>query len=178
MTEEKKIGNWKELMILELTEDIKKANNFFISDYIGLGSEEMNEFRRELETSSSRYIVLKNSIAKIALDSAGFGDLKKHVTGGTGIVYADKDPAAAAKVIYKFGKTHKYLQVKGGYLEGNIVDAEKINYLASLPSRDELIAKVVYGLKAPISGFVGVLGNTIKSLIYVMQAIKEKRKTA
>ncbi len=175
MIEEKKIGSWKELMVLELTEDIKKANNFFISDYIGLESEEVNELRRELEASSSRYTVLKNSIAKIALDKAGFGDLKKHVTDGTGIIYADKDPAAAAKAISKFSKAHKFLKVKGGYLDGSIVDAEKIKYLATLPSKDELIAKFVYGIKAPITGFVGVLSNTLKSLIYVVHAIKDKK---
>ena len=135
----------------------------------------MNELRRELEASSSRYKILKNSIAKIALEDAGYSGLKKHVTGGTGIIYADKDPAAVAKILAKFSKAHEFLKIKGGYVEGNLIDAEKIKYLSTLPSRDELIAKVVYGLKAPISGFVIVLGNTIKSLVYVMQAIKDKK---
>ncbi|MFH1752703.1 MAG: 50S ribosomal protein L10 [Candidatus Omnitrophota bacterium] len=175
MTEEKKKNNWKELMTLELTKEIKNTNNFFISDYIGLAAEEVNELRRELETSSSRYMVFKNSIAKIVLDKAGLGDLKKHITGGTGIIYADKDPLAAAKTAAKFGKTHKSLKLKGGYMDGGIIDAEKILYLATLPGRDELIAKVVYGLKSPISGFVGVLSNTIKSLFYALEAIKNKK---
>ena len=134
MTENKKMESWKELMVLELTEDIKKQENFFIGDYIGLASEEVNELRRELGASPSRYKILKNSIAKIALEDAGYSGLKKHVTGGTGIIYADKDPAAVAKILAKFSKAHEFLKIKGGYVEGNLIDAEKIKYLATYPA--------------------------------------------
>ena len=178
MEEEKKIGSWKDLMVAELTEKIKENNNFFLSDYIGLASEEINTLRRELESSSSRYIVLKNSIAKIAFDKTGLGDLKKHINGGTGIIFSGDDIVAAAKILTKFSKAHESLKLKGGYLDGNSVDQDKIKYLATLPSREELIARVVYGIKSPISGFVGVLANTLKSLIYAIQAVKEKREAA
>lgn len=178
MNKEKKIGEWKKLMADQLTEKMKVSGNFFIADYVGLASEEINEFRRELESTSAKYMVVKNSIAKIAFDNAGLGDLVKYVEGGTGIVLSGNDPAATAKTVSKFSEAHKALKIRAGYLDGIVIDAVKINYLASLPSREELIAKVVYGIKSPISGFVSILGNTVKSLLYVIRAIKEKRGTA
>ena len=149
MAEEKKIGAWKELMVNQLTEKLKQDKNLLVSDYIGLSAEEMTELRRELESVSSRYMVLKNSIARIALDNAGFGELKKFVEGGTGIVTGGRDPAQTTKILSKFSKQYGSLKVKGGYLDGGVIDAAKLSYLATLPSRDDLIAKVVYAIKSP-----------------------------
>ena len=175
MEKDKKIGAWKKLMISELTGKLKSSKNLIVSDYLGLAGTEMDEFRRELESTSSRYMVLKNSMAKIALKEAGYEELAKYVTGGTGIVLSGKDPAATAKAVWRFSKSHSPVKVRGGYIEGGYVDSARVNYLAMLPSRKELITKVVYGIKAPISGFVGVLANTLKSLVYAVQAIKDKK---
>ncbi len=175
MENEKKINTWKEMMVLELSDRLKGSENFFMGDYIGLASEEVNTLRRELESSESEYMVLKNSVAKMALDKVGLEELKKYVTGGTGIIFSGKDPAAASKIAATFSKDHGALKLRGGYLQGSVVDAERINYLATLPGRDELIAKIVYGIKSPISGFVGVLSNTLKGFVYALQAIKDKK---
>lgn len=174
MEKEKKIGEWKELMVGQLTERIKENKNIMVSDYIGLAAEDVNELRRELETHQARYMVVKNSIAKIALKEAGLEGMADLVNGGTGIVFTGADSVAAAKVLSKFGKSHDSLKVRGGYLDGEAIDSARLTYLASLPGRDELIARVVYGIKSPISGFVGVLGNTLKGLLYVIQAIRDK----
>jgi len=175
MENETKIGNWKELMVTELTDRFKGSDNFYLSSYIGLKSEDMNELRRTLEAHSSTYIVLKNSIAKIALKNAGLNELSGLITGCIGVTLTGDDPVGIAKILAKFSKTHEPLKLKGGYLEGSIIDEAKLRYIASLPGREELIAKIVYMMKFPISGFVGVLGNTLKGFLYVLQAIKDKK---
>jgi len=175
MEEEKKIGEWKDMMVMELSEKIKDNSDFYLSEYIGLKADELNELKRLLEPFSSKYIVLKNSIAKIAFEKAGLGKLTNLIEGGTAIAFGGKDPVATAKAISTFSKSHNSLKLKGGYLDGDIIDGDKIKYLASLPSRDGLIAQVVFTLKSPISGFAGVLGNTLKKLMYAIQAIKDKK---
>jgi large subunit ribosomal protein L10 len=175
MENDKKMNTWKEMMVLELSDKLKGSENFFMGDYIGLDSEEINALRRQLEAISAEYMVLKNSVAKKALDDLGLGDLKQFVVGSTGLVLSGDDPAATAKTVTKFGKEHKALKLRGGFLQGNVVDAQRISYLATLPGREELLAKIVYTIKSPITGFVGVLGNTVKGLVYALQAIKDKK---
>jgi len=175
MEKEKKIGEWKELMIKEFTDIFNKDKNMYLSNFTGLKSEEMNELRRSLESSSAKYIVVKNSIAKVVLENAGLSDLVKMLNGGIGITLGGKDPINTAKTLARFGKGHTSLKTLGGYLDGELIDATRMKFLASLPSRQELIAKTVYGIKAPLSGFVGVLSNTLKKFVYVVQAIKEKQ---
>ncbi|MBL7069601.1 MAG: 50S ribosomal protein L10 [Candidatus Omnitrophica bacterium] len=175
MEKERKIGEWKEIMTKELAGDLKNSSDIYMSEYIGLKADEVNELRRQLETSSSKYLVVKNSIARIALESAGLGDLAKFVNGNTGMVLSGDNPILTARIISKFSKDHEALKIKGGLLDGDIIDMARIKFLASLPGREELIARIAYGMKSPISGFVFLLGNMLKSLVYVMQAIKDKK---
>lgn len=178
MEKEIKIGEWKELMVNELTDTLKENANFFLSNYVGLKSDEVNELRRSLESHDSKYLVVKNAIARIVFKNSGLKELVKFVEGDTGLAFGGNDAIAVARTMSKFAKTHEPLKFKGGYLDGDILDVEKIQYLASLPGREELIAKVVFGIKSPISGFVGVLSNTLKSFVYVVQAIKTSREGA
>jgi len=173
--ENKKIGEWKELMAQELAETFKKGKHLYISGYLGLKADEINELRRLLEPSGSSYLVVKNALARIALERAGLKELVQHVKDDTGVVLGGGDPVASAKAIARFGKSRESVKVRGGYLDGQAIDAERVMYLASLPSRQELIAKVVFGIKSPISGFVGVLSNTLKGFLYVIEAIRSKK---
>ncbi len=111
----------------------------------------------------------------MALESAGFEKLAKFINGGVGILLGGKDPIKAVKVASKFSKTHESLRLRGGYLDGEVIDETRIKYLASLPGRGELITKIAMGVKSPITGFVGVLGNTIKKFVYVIEAIKNAK---
>lgn len=176
MQNKAEVTEWKGLMVTELEELVKKESNFYIANYLGLKADEINELRRLLEPFSSKYFVLKNSLAKIAFKNIGLDDLTSFIKGGAGMVFGGNDPIQTAKTITKFSKNHKALKVTAGLFEGKIIDENKIKYLASLPSREELIAKIVYGIKSPIIGFVGVLSNTLKGLVYALQAIKDKKE--
>lgn len=174
MEQKKKIGEWKDIMAEELTEVLKRKPNIFLTNYLGLKADELNELRRSLEPYASKYLVVKNSIVRVALKNAGFGELVDLVDGGIGLALGGDDPIVAVKVLNKFSKSHEALKLKGGYLQGEVIDKQKINYIASLPSREQLIAKVVFGIKSPITGFVNILGNTLRNFVYVIQAIKDK----
>ncbi len=175
MENDTKVGSWKELMVNELSAELDKNPDFFISGYLGTESEDLNSLRRRLEEVSSRCKVVKNSIAKNVMAKRGLDELIKAIEGGTAIVFGGNDSAATAKIMAKFTKEKKSVQVRAGYLDGAIIDQARVSYLATLPGKKELIAKVVYGIKSPITGFVYVLANTLKSFLYVLQAIKEKK---
>ena len=173
--EKKKIGEWKEIMVKGLSDEFKKGSNVYISDYTGLKADELNELRQLLKPSLSKYLVLKNSIAKRALENAGLGKLKDLITGGTGMIFGGDDPIAAARVAHKFSKTHGALTFRGGYLDGKIIGIDRIKYIASIPGREELLRRIALGIKSPIYGFVSVLGNALRNVVYVIQAIKTKK---
>ncbi len=176
MVKEKiKIGEWKALMVSELSDGLKGSGNFYISDYLGLKADKANELRRLLEPVAKKYMVVKNSIVRKALETAGLKELSNMITGGTGLIFSDEDVVATAKVLAKFGKDNKSLKVRGGYIDGNIIDGQRVKELAALPSKEELIARVVYGIKAPITGFVGVLSNTLRGLVFCLEALKQKK---
>lgn len=177
IVEEKVIGEWKEIMAKELTDVLKENPNLCISNYIGLKAHELDELRRSLEPFSSKYLIVKNSIAKIALEKMKLGELIKFVNGSIGMVLAGDDPIQVVKVVTKFSKSHESLRLKGGYIEGEIIDEDKLRYIASLPNREQLIAKIVYGINSPVIGFVSLLGNTLKKFVYVIAAIKNAKKT-
>lgn len=176
MEKEKKIGEWKGLMVDALFEDIKKDRNFYISNFLGLKAGEINELRRSLESRhAAKYLVVKNSMVKIALEKEGLGDLVKLIDGGTGIVFGGTNSIETAKALTKFSKSHEQLKLRGGYIDGEIIDEARVKYIASLPSKKELITKIVCGMKSPITGFVSVLANTLKSFVFVINAIKDKK---
>ncbi len=174
--EDLKIAEWKSLMISELTDEIAKEKNFYVGAHSRLKSEEMNNLRRQLEQISSRYLVLKNTVARIAIKGAGFEPLNQYITGPVGLIFAGTDPVQTARLLSRFGKEHESFKFAGGYLNGSPIDAERIKYLAGLPGRNELIAKAVYTIKAPLAGLVGVLNNTLCGFLYALQAIKDKKE--
>ena len=95
--------------------------------------------------------------------------------GQLAFVYGGEDEVSAAKIISKLGKDNENLKMLGGVLEGKAMDQAEITALSKLPSKDELLAKVVGSLKAPISGFVNVLGGNLRGLVYTLKAIKEQK---
>lgn len=167
------ISQWKELMTKELAAEFDKKSDYYFVSYLGLKAEQMNELRRRLKQHSSECTVVKNSVAKIALEKAGLSALIKFVEGGI-VVITGKDAVTAAKTVVNFSKSHEALKIRGGYLAGDIVDETRIKFIATLPAKEALIGALACGLKSPLHGLVGVLSNTLRSFIGVIQAIKDK----
>ena len=164
----------KEFMVKGLAEDFASDKNLFITGFWGLGAHDLGGLRCSLKNVSSKYLVVKNSIAKRALKESKLDDLLSSIEGGVGIAFGGKDPVTTIKTLVDFGKSHKALDIRAGYLDGKLLDKSQIKQIAMLPSREELLTKLVWTMNSPVSGFVNVLAGVLRSFIYVVKAYKEK----
>ncbi|MFC1570371.1 50S ribosomal protein L10 [Candidatus Omnitrophota bacterium] len=169
----------RELMVKEMKDAFTDEKGFVISSIENVKAAEMDVLRKKIRQSGSRYMVIKNRLACIALEEAGIdGGITDTVKDknilGIGII--KDDPVQMAKFLVEFSKKNPGFKVSRGYLEGRSLEAEKIKQLAALPSREQLIAMVVGMMNAPIANFVGVLGGVLRSLVYAIKAVKEKKE--
>jgi len=162
----------KEKMVDELLEQIKVSPNFIITSYMGSSVSDLESLRRGLKKFSSNYVVVKNSIAKIALEKIDLKSECDKVDGGVGISLSGEDIVATCKTLVTFAKGHEKFKIKGGIIDGSSVSSDKIATIAALPSKQVLLAQVVTGIKSPITGFVNTLGGILRKFVYVVDAIK------
>ncbi|MDI3533710.1 MAG: large subunit ribosomal protein [Thermosediminibacterales bacterium] len=168
----------KERVVEEIRDKFERANSALLTDYRGLNVAEVTELRKQLREAGIEYKVVKNTLTRLAIKDFDYSDeLKEFLQGPTAIAFSYEDPVAAAKILSKFAKDHKNLEIKVGLVEGKVVDINGIKNLADLPSREVLIAKVLAGMQAPISGLVNVLNGPMRGLVYALQAIKDKKQS-
>ncbi len=141
-----------------------------LADYRGLSVAQMQDLRAQLREHQAEMRVAKNTLTKLAADAQDIEGLDGALEGPTALVFAWEDPAQPAKVLRDFARSSRILQIKAAVLEGQVVAATRVDDIADLPSRDELIAKVVGGVSAPLYGLVNVLSGPTRSLAYVLQA--------
>jgi large subunit ribosomal protein L10 len=167
----------KEAAIAELQRKLLGSTNLFLTDYTGLTVEQITRLRGELRKDGSSYAVVKNTLFSIAAADLA-KTLEKYLAGPTGVVFAGKDPVAPAKALKTFSDDVKAIGIKAAYIEGRIVDAKEVMVLASLPSKQELIAKLVGSLASPLRGLVTVLSGNQSGLVRVLNAIREQKAAA
>jgi large subunit ribosomal protein L10 len=154
----------------EITELLKGSSLTILTHYRGLSVTDMQTFRKTLRESDASFRVVKNTLTGIAADNADMSHIREYLEGPTAIVTSGDDPVGPAKATREFARSTRILEIRAGVLDGALVSAEEVERLATLPSREELLAKVVGGLNAPLAGMVGVLSGPIRSLAYVLQA--------
>lgn len=162
-----------------IVEDIKakfeNCQSAILIDYRGLTVEEVTDLRNKFREAGVEYRVLKNTMIRRAVDALGMEGLDSVLEGPTAVAFGMEDAVAPAKIISEFIKTTNKTEIKAGVLEGKAVDVAAVNALASLPSREVLVAKVLGSMNAPITGFVTALSGNIRNLLYVLNAIGEKK---
>jgi large subunit ribosomal protein L10 len=154
----------------EIAELLKGSPLTILTDYRGLNVQQLQTFRGGLREHGSSFRIVKNTLTGIAADNAGLDGVRPFLEGPTALVTSSDDPVGPAKTTQDFVRTSRVLTIKAGILEGSVISAEEVERLASLPSREELLGKVVGGLNAPLYGLVSVLSGPIRSLAYVLQA--------
>jgi large subunit ribosomal protein L10 len=160
----------KAQQIEEISELLRDSTLTILTDYRGLTVADMQGFRSQLREKEARLKVVKNTLTRIAARRVGLDVVTPLLEGPTAIVCTAADPVAAAKVVTDFARTSRILTIKGALLEGKLLPPAEVERLATLPPREELLAKVVGGLQAPLYGLVSVLSGPIRSLAYVLQA--------
>jgi large subunit ribosomal protein L10 len=157
---------------------LRRTQGAVLTDYRGLNVKSINELRRRLRAEGIEYRVVKNTLTKLAAEKADLPELGQYLTGPTAIAFGYDDPVSPARIIAGFAKESRVLTIKGGVVDGKVIDAAGVGALADLPSREVLLAQVVGGIQAPISGFVNVLQGTIRSLVYALDAVRRQRESA
>jgi len=168
----------KKQIVQELAEKIKNAKALVLADYRGLTVEEDTELRNALRKAGIEYRVVKNSMTRFAARQNGMEELEAYLVGPTAMAISTEDPVAPAKVLSEFVKKYKNFELKAGIIEGRLTDVDGLKAIAELPSREELVAKTVGMLNAPIYGFVNVLNANLRGLVVALNAIAEQKQKA
>jgi large subunit ribosomal protein L10 len=167
----------KEQLVVELRDKIQSATALYYTDFTGLNVKRMTELRRRFRRAGVEYVVIKNTLAARAVTEAGL-DSADRLRGPTGVVIGS-DAVVAAKVLADFARENEQRpQVKGGLLEGKVIDAEQVKKLALLPSRDQMLAELGAGFQAPLAGFVGALNGLMYMFVGAVDALRTQRESA
>jgi large subunit ribosomal protein L10 len=164
--------------ISELGEGIGQATNAFVIAFKGITVPQVTELRRQVRDTNSTYVVVKNTLALIAVKDSPLTALKDQFSGPTAVAFNRTDAVALAKALTKFAKDVPSISFKGAMLNGQIVPADQIQAIANLPSREQLIAKLLFVMQAPIRGLATVLQANIRNLAVVIGQIAEQRGAA
>jgi large subunit ribosomal protein L10 len=142
----------KKNVVTEISDKFKNSGSTVVAEYRGLSVAEVTELRRTLREENVEMKVYKNTLASLAADAAGVGDLKDVLTGPNALIFGP-DETAASRVLAQFAKKHKALVLKGGIVEGKVVDLETIKELSSLPNREGMLSMLLSVLQAPVAQF-------------------------
>ncbi|MBE0466364.1 MAG: 50S ribosomal protein L10, partial [Candidatus Desulforudis sp.] len=146
-----------------------------LSDYRGLSVAEMTALRRKIRESGAQMLVVKNTLTRLAAREAGIQDLDDLLKGPTAVAFAYEDEVTLSKLMAQFQKEYREFELKGGVLQGRVIPVESVQRLADLPPRDVLMGQVAGTFQAPIAGLVHVLQGNIRKLVYVLEAVREKK---
>ena len=171
--------------VKELEKLFSSANALVLAEYRGLTVTEQTKLRRELKNAGATFNVVKMSLAKRAAENIGYESILEHFAGPTGVAVIESDPVEAAKVLKQFSKDYDSFVVKGGLMESEPLTIDQINILASIETRDVLLAKIAGGFNSPLTkmalGLKGVLsksGYAFKALLDMKEANPETSSEA
>ena len=171
-----KILEMKKQQVQEMAAKLTEAGSIVLADYRGLTVEEDTELRSKMRAEGIEYKVVKNNIIKHAIQGTDLESLGDFLVGPTSIAISN-DEVAPAKVMFKFAKDLDAFELKAGAVDGEVIDLAGIEQLAKLPSKEQLIAKMLGSMNSPITGLVTVLSANIKGLAVALNAIIEKNQT-
>ena len=162
-------------LVQDIKEKIQNAKSVVLVKFNGLTVAEDTELRREFRKNNVEYKVLKNTLVKRAFNDVGVTDFDDDLTGPTSVAFG-ADETAASKVIVEAAKKYQdKVSVKSAYVDGGKVDVKGVQELAAMPSKEELIAKMLGSMQAPLTNFVGVLTAMPRGLVVALNAIAEQK---
>jgi len=165
--------------ITEMAQTVGKASHAFLIDYKGISVPAVTELRRQIRAANAEYVVVKNTLALRAVKDSPLGQLSDHFTGMTAVAYTATDVVGLAKVLHTFGKTNPNVKVKAALVEGRSVPPAALEQIASMPSRAELVAKLLGLMQSPLRRLVTVLSAPHRNVAATLAAVaKQKEGTA
>src|SRR5215813_2767716 len=165
----------KQKDIALLKEEFIGADNALVVNFQGLTVEKDWELRRALEKAELNYRVVKNTLGKIAVEGTPLEPLKDHFVGMTAIAYSENDPVGLAKVLSKFAKDNAQLTFKAGVVEGRVINIKDIDALAALPTKEELVSKLMFLLNSPAQRIATAVNGVARNLVVVLKQIADQK---
>lgn len=153
----------KKQIVTDLQEKFAAAQGVVVVDYTGVNAKQTTELRKAMRENNVEYVVAKNTLFLRAAEGAGYTGLEDVFTGVSAVAFSSEDAVKPANIISKFIKDNKVMVAKGGILEGEIIDAAKVEVLGSLPSKEELLSKVASCFKGPL-----------QNVCYALDAVRKK----
>lgn len=164
--------------VKEIIADLKATEIYYFVDYRGLTFSEATDLRARLAKADATLKVVKNTLAKRAAADAGIEGIDQLLKGPTAIAYCHGDPVQAAKIIQDFIKEKKKAAIRGGKLQRSVLASSDVEVLATLPSREQLIAQLVGAIASPLAGLANVLSGPIRGLVIVLAQVQEQKASA
>ncbi|MDD5269716.1 MAG: 50S ribosomal protein L10 [Candidatus Omnitrophica bacterium] len=166
----------KGIMVDEVAGLIKKNPYLFFVNFEKVKASKTEKLRKTLKKSSSELKVVKKSILKLALKKQKLDPLCDIAETSSAVTFSSEDPTKASKILYDFSRVEQNMAIKGGYMDGQVLSIENVKELAMMPPREVMLARVVGGLKAPITGLVNVLNGNLQKLVMVFNEISKKKE--
>ncbi|MBI4744900.1 MAG: 50S ribosomal protein L10 [Actinobacteria bacterium] len=166
----------KQLVVDEIADKLKQAKGVVLTDFRGLDVHALGDLRKKLIEQGIEYRVVKNTLIERAVDKCELAEVKEHLTGPTALAFDYNDSISIAKILVNFEKTNDFFNVKAGVIEGRILNKDEVKKVASIPSREQLIANLLCGMQSPISGLANVLSASIRGLAIALKAVADQRQ--
>lgn len=173
------IREQKEQVVNEIRELIENSKSVVVVNYQGINVEEDTELRKIMRENNVQYKVLKNTMVNLAMEGRDVEGFAEYLNGPNSFLFAE-DEVTGAKLMKKFIKDKKKLEIKAGFVDGHVLTAAEVDTLAEMPSKEELIQKLLGSFKSPVSNFVYLLNavNPAQSFTYLVKAIADQKAEA
>lgn len=166
----------KEKIVSEMADKFSRANSIFLADFSGIDVNTINALRKKFHEDKVEYRVVKNTLAKISFENAGIDGMTTFLNGVNSYAISYDDPTVPMKVVDKFkSNLDGKFKVKAAYFEGEVIGPDKIAGIADLPSREQLLSKLVGVLQAPMAKLVGTLQANVTNFMLVLKALESKK---
>ena len=169
----------KKEILKDLIEKLKESKGVVLTDYQGMNVSQISSLRNELKEKRVEFKIVKNTLLEKASEELNVEDLTKDLIGCTAMAFCSDDGIAPAKLLKEYFKKNKIdLRIKSGLIDGRVFSPEKIIEIASLPSKNVLIAQMINGVKSPLYSLVFILQGPLRGLIYTLEAVKKQKEKA
>lgn len=166
----------KVAIVNALAEKFSAAKSIYLTDFTGLSVADISELRRKFRESQTEYLVVKNTLARLSAKKAGIEGILPYLEGPVAVAISYEDPATPARILVDFLKSHPKPEVKACLIEKDVLPGSEATNIAKWLTRDELLAKLVGSLNAPISGLVMSLAGLQRKLLYALNAVAKKKE--
>ena len=167
----------KKEILRDLIAKLKESKGVVLTDYQGMNVSQISSLRNELKEKKVEFKIVKNTLIEKASEELNLEDLTKDLIGCTAMAFCSDDGVAPARLLKEYFKKNRIdLKIKSGLVDGRVFSSEKIIEIASLPSKDVIIAQIINGVKSPLFSLIFILQGPLRGLIYTLEAVKKQKE--